>query len=44
MTNILPHNNKPLVGATGVVIVVSSFDVVVVVAVIEASAKRKGMK
>ena len=32
---ISPHNNKPLVGATGVVV-----DIVLVVVVVEASAKE----
>ena len=32
---IFPHSNKPLVGATGVVV-----DIVLVVAVVEASAKE----
>ena len=41
MSNISLHNNKPSVGAIGVVVVAAFIDVVVVGVVVEASDARK---
>ena len=46
LSNFSPDNNKPSVGATGVVVVDASVDVVVVdivTAVVEESAKEGGL-
>ena len=41
MSNISLHNNKPSVGAIGVVVVAAFIDVVVVGVVVKASEARK---